>query len=54
MQVLCNGPAGFTQLNEHIEADGPTVFAHSCKMAWRALYRSGRARPIAPGGRAIG
>jgi bifunctional non-homologous end joining protein LigD len=22
------------RLNEHIEADGPTVYAHACKMGW--------------------
>jgi hypothetical protein len=27
------------RLNEHIEADGPTVFAHACK---DSLYGSGR------------
>ena len=38
------------RLNEHIEADGPTVFAHACKMGLEgivskrkgSLYRSGR------------
>jgi ATP-dependent DNA ligase len=36
-------------LNEHIEADGPTVFAHACKMGLEGIvkrktstYRSGR------------
>ena len=41
------------RLNEHIEADGPTVFAHACKMGLEGIvskrkdspYRSGR-RPI--------
>jgi ATP-dependent DNA ligase len=36
--------------NEHIEADGPTVFAHACKMGLEGIvskrkgspYRSGR------------
>ena len=40
------------RLNEHIETDGPTVFAHACKMGlegivskWRdSPYRSGRSR----------
>ncbi len=38
------------RLNEHIEADGPTVFAHACKMGLEGIvskrkdspYRSGR------------
>ena len=38
------------RLNEHIEADGPTVFAHGCKMGLEGIvskrkdsaYRSGR------------
>jgi ATP-dependent DNA ligase len=42
------------RFNEHIEGDGPTVFAHACKMGLEgivskrkdSLYRSGRARPI--------
>jgi bifunctional non-homologous end joining protein LigD len=37
-------------LNEHIEADGPTVFAHACRMGLEGIvskrktstYRSGR------------
>ena len=40
------------RLNEHIEADGPTVFAHVCKMGLEGIvskrkgssYRSGRSR----------
>jgi ATP-dependent DNA ligase len=36
MQVLCNGLVGLLnpglKFNEHIEADGPTVFAHARKM----------------------
>ena len=38
------------QFNEHIEGDGPTVFAHACKMGLEGVvskrkdspYRSGR------------
>ena len=38
------------RFNEHIEADGPTVFAHACKMGLEGIvskrkgstYRSGR------------
>ncbi|MFZ0456950.1 MAG: DNA ligase [Rhodoplanes sp.] len=40
------------RINEHIEADGPTVFAHACKMGLEGIvskrkdstYRSGRSR----------
>jgi bifunctional non-homologous end joining protein LigD len=33
------------QLNEHIEADGPTLFAHACKMGLEGIVskrKSGR------------
>ena len=44
--------AGGLRLNEHIEADGPTVFAHACRMGLEGIvskrknstYRSGRSR----------
>jgi ATP-dependent DNA ligase len=54
MQMLCNGLVGLLnpglKFNEHIEADGPTVFAHACKMGLEGIvskrkdspYRSGR------------
>jgi bifunctional non-homologous end joining protein LigD len=40
------------RFNEHIEGDGPTVFAHACKMGLEGIvskrpgspYRSGRSR----------
>ena len=40
------------RINEHIEADGPTVFAHACKMGLEGIvskrkdlsYRSGWSR----------
>ena len=40
------------RVNEHIEADGPTVFAHACRMGLEGIvskrrdlsYRSGRSR----------
>jgi bifunctional non-homologous end joining protein LigD len=43
------GPPGI-RFNEHIEGDGPTVFAHACKMGLEGIvskrkdsaYRSGR------------
>jgi ATP-dependent DNA ligase len=54
MQVLCTGLVGLLnpgpKFNEHIEADGLTVFAHACKMGLEGIvskrkdspYRSGR------------
>jgi bifunctional non-homologous end joining protein LigD len=47
--VLAKAAPGI-RLNEHIEADGPTVFAHACKMGLEGIvskrkdspYRSGR------------
>jgi hypothetical protein len=46
--VLAKAGAGL-RLNEHIEADGPTVFAHACRMGLEGIvskrknstYRSG-------------
>jgi hypothetical protein len=49
MQVLCNGPEGFTQPNEHIEADGPTVFAHACKMGLEGIVSKRKDQPTAAG-----
>ena len=54
--ALCSSPATTSstgsrlRLNEHIEADGPTVFDHACKMGLEGIvlkrktspYRSGR------------
>jgi ATP-dependent DNA ligase len=34
--VLAKAAAGL-RLNEHIEADGPTVFAHACKMGLEGI-----------------
>jgi len=47
--VLAKAAPGL-RLNEHIEAEGPTVFAHACKMGLEGIvskrkddrYRSGR------------
>jgi bifunctional non-homologous end joining protein LigD len=47
---LLKRAASGLRLNEHIEADGPTVFAHACKMGLEGIvskrkasaYRSGR------------
>jgi Tripartite tricarboxylate transporter family receptor len=45
--VLAKAAPGL-RLNEHIEADGPTVFAHACKMGLRASCPSARRRATAP------
>jgi bifunctional non-homologous end joining protein LigD len=47
--IVAKARAGI-RFNEHIEADGPTVFAHACKMGLEGIvskrkdspYRSGR------------
>jgi bifunctional non-homologous end joining protein LigD len=47
--LLCKARHGI-RINEHIEADGPTVFAHACRMGLEGIvskrkgstYRSGR------------
>jgi bifunctional non-homologous end joining protein LigD len=47
--VLARAAPGL-RLNEHIEGDGPTVFAHACKLGLEGIvlkrkdssYRSGR------------
>ena len=52
MASLLKRAAPGLRLNEHIEADGPTVFAHACKMGLEGIvskrrdspYRSGRSR----------
>jgi bifunctional non-homologous end joining protein LigD len=36
------------RLNEHIEADGPTVFAHACKMGLEGIVSKRKDRPTAP------
>jgi bifunctional non-homologous end joining protein LigD len=49
--VLARAAPGL-RLNEHIEADGPTVFAHACRMGLEGIvfkrrnstYRSGPSR----------
>jgi bifunctional non-homologous end joining protein LigD len=48
--TLLKGVRAGLRFNEHIEADGPTVFAHACKMGLEGIvskrkassYRSGR------------
>jgi ATP-dependent DNA ligase len=49
--VLAKAGAGL-RFNEHIQADGPTVFAHACRMGLEGIvskrrdlpYRSGRSK----------
>jgi bifunctional non-homologous end joining protein LigD len=42
------------RLNEHIEADGPTLFAHACKMGLEGIVSSTRARRTAQAVRSTG
>jgi bifunctional non-homologous end joining protein LigD len=42
------------RFNEHIEGDGPTVFAHACKWVLKASCRSARIPPTVPAARPIG
>ena len=37
------------RLNEHIEADGPTVFAHACKMGLEGIVSKRRVSPYSSG-----
>jgi hypothetical protein len=54
--VLAKAGPGI-RFNEHIDGDGPTVFAHACKMGLEGIvskrkdstYRSGRAQDEEPG-----
>jgi bifunctional non-homologous end joining protein LigD len=42
------------RLNEHIEADGPTVFAHACKMGLEGIVSKRKTSPYRSGRRPIG
>jgi ATP-dependent DNA ligase len=42
------------KLNEHIVADGPTVFAHACKMGFEGIVAKRKNSPIAADNRRIG
>ena len=42
--VLAKAAPGL-RLNEHIEADGPTVFAHACKMGLEGIVSKRKASP---------
>ena len=42
------------RFNEHIEGDGPTVFAHACKLGLEGSSRSARIPPTVPAARPIG
>ena len=42
------------KLNEHIEADGATVFRHACRMGLEGIVSKRKDLPFVPGGHAIG
>ena len=42
------------RVNEHIEADGPTVFAHACKMGLEGIVSKRKGSTTDPAGHAIG
>jgi bifunctional non-homologous end joining protein LigD len=42
------------RFNEYIEGDGPTIFAHACKMGLEGIVSKRRTRCIAPAVRLIG
>jgi bifunctional non-homologous end joining protein LigD len=37
------------RLNDHIEADGPTVFAHACKMGLEGIVSKRKGSPYVSG-----
>jgi bifunctional non-homologous end joining protein LigD len=39
--ILAKAPPGI-RFNEHIEGDGPTVFAHACKLGLDGMSQSAR------------
>jgi bifunctional non-homologous end joining protein LigD len=41
-------------INEHFEHDGPTVFAHACRLGLEGIVSKRRTRPIDPAGRLTG
>src|SRR5262245_31528416 len=51
--IVSKASAGI-RFNEHIEGDGPTVFAHACKLGLEALSRSARIPPTVPAARPTG
>jgi hypothetical protein len=42
------------RFNEHLEGDGPTVFAMPASLAWKASSRSARIPPTVPAARRTG
>ena len=46
--VLAKAAPGL-RLKEHIEADGPTVFAHACKMGLEGIVSKRKASPYCSG-----
>ena len=51
--VLAKAGPGI-RFNEHIEGDGPTVFAHACKMGLEGIVSKRRDRPNVPAARPTG
>jgi ATP-dependent DNA ligase len=43
-------PGAGLRLNEHIEADGPTVFAHACKLGLEGIVSKRKDSPYRSGG----
>jgi ATP dependent DNA ligase domain len=48
--VVAKAGAGI-RFNEHIEADGPTVFAHACKLGLEGIVSKRKDSPYRSGGR---
>jgi bifunctional non-homologous end joining protein LigD len=42
------------RFNEHLEGDGPTVFAHACKLGLEGIVSKRKDSPYARGARRIG
>jgi bifunctional non-homologous end joining protein LigD len=42
------------RFNEHLEGDGPTVFAHACKMGLEGIVSKRKDSPYRSGARLIG
>ena len=52
-RLLARAGSG-VQLNEHLEAEGPLVFEHACRMGLEGIVSKRRARGTAQGARGIG
>ena len=51
--VLAKAGPGI-RFNKHIEGDGPTVFAHACKLGLEGIVSKRKDSSIAPAARRIG